>query len=142
MKFNATRINNNNAPGLYLFDNTKNPNFEFDCADKATDLFSPVAAYIFRADTASLIEQPGLNYNLINNPNTYTAQNNNFTESRYCDLISICNSLKIQGKSSFCLNTGNIDSFKVTRNSSCLRKTKWSTNNTQMQILQSNCCFW
>ena len=133
---NGLFIQNDNP--IYLFDNTKNPNFEFDCSDKANDLFTPVTAYIFRADTASLIEQPGLNYSLINNPNTYTAQNNNFTESRYCDLISICNSLKIRGKSFFCLNAGNIDSFKIDRNSSCLRKTIWSVNNMQMQILQSN----
>jgi gliding motility-associated-like protein len=123
---------------IYLFDNIKNPNFEFDCSDKAIDLFSLATPYIFSADTASFIEQPGLNYQLINNINTYTAQNSSFAESKYCDLISICNSLKIKGKSSFCLNTGNIDSFKVDRNSTCLRKTKWSVNNTQMQILQSN----
>ncbi len=123
---------------IYLFDNIKNPDFEFDCADKAIDLFSAVAPNIYRADTASLIEQPGLNYSLINNPNTYTAQNNNFSESKYCDFISICNSLKIQGKKSYCLNNGNIDSFKVQRNSTCLRKTQWSVNPAQMQILQSN----
>ena len=38
---NGLFIQNDNP--IYLFDNTKNPNFEFDCADKATDLFSPVA---------------------------------------------------------------------------------------------------
>ncbi len=123
---------------IYLFDNTKNPNFEFDCADKNIDLFLPVTASILTTQGASFIEQPGLNYNLINNTNTYTAQNNSFTESRYCDFVSICNSLKIQGKLSFCLNKGNIDSFKVVRNNTCLRKTQWSVNPAQMQILQSN----
>ena len=123
---------------VYLFDNIKNPDFEFDCADKAVELFSRVTANTFRTDTASIIEQPGLTYNLINSPNTYTAQNNNFSEQKYCDLISTCTTLKVQGKTSFCLNKGNIDSFKVVKNSTCLRKTIWSVNSSQMQILQSN----
>ncbi|MGB4844025.1 MAG: gliding motility-associated C-terminal domain-containing protein [Ferruginibacter sp.] len=129
------------APGenpIYLFDNIKNPNFDFGCTDKDINLFMPVTASVIQPQTVLFNEQPGLNYVLSDNPNIFTAQNNSFTESKYCDFISICNSLKIQGKSSFCLNSGNIDSFKVDRNGSCLRKTKWSVNNTQMQILQSN----
>jgi len=123
---------------IYLFDNTKNPNFEFDCTDKGIGLLLPVTASILAAQPVSFTEQPGLNYNLINNPNTFSVQNSNFTESKYCDQVSICTSLKIQGKSSFCLNKGNIDSFKVVRNNACFRKTQWSVNNAQMQILQSN----
>jgi gliding motility-associated-like protein len=123
---------------VYLFDNIKNPNFEFDCSDKDIDLFSPVTLYGFNAGPVSFTEQPGLNYQLIDNINNYTALNGSFTESKYCDIISNCNSLKISGKSSFCLNKSNIDSFKVNRNSACLRKTKWSVNTTQMQVLQSN----
>ena len=123
---------------IYLFDNTKNPNFEFDCSDKAAAIFQPVAPYIFIPDASSFISQPGYNYILTDNPNTYTAQNNIFSEQKYCDLVSICTSLKIQGKSSFCLNSGNVDSFKVVKNSTCLRKTTWTVNNSQMQILQSN----
>lgn len=122
---------------VYLFDNIKNPDFEFDCADKAVELFSRVPANTFRTDTASFSEQTGLAYTLINSPNTYTAQNNNFSEQNYCNFISICTTLKIQGKTSFCLNSGNTDSFKVVRNSTCLRKTSWSVDTNKMQILQS-----
>lgn len=123
---------------IYLFDNTKNPNFEFNCTDKATDLFSPITASILTTQPILFTEQPGLNYNLINNPNIFSVQNSNFTESKFCDEVSICTSLKIQGRSSFCLNKGNVDSFKVVRNSSCFRKTIWSVNSSQMQILQGN----
>ena len=123
---------------IYLFDNIKNPDFEFDCADKAVGLFSRITANSFRTDTVSFIEQPGLVYNLINSPNTYTVQNNNFSEQKYCDLVSICTSLKIQGKSSFCLNYSNVDSFKLIKNNTCLRKTIWAVDNSQMQILASN----
>jgi gliding motility-associated-like protein len=100
-------------------------------------LFQPSPTYIFRPDTATFISQPGFNYTLTDNPNIYTAQNNNFSEQKYCDFVSICTSLKIQGKSSFCLNSSNTDSFKVVRNSTCLRKTSWTVDNSQMQILQS-----
>ena len=123
---------------IYLFDNTKNPNFEFDCSDKDAELFQSSPAYIFRSDTSTFISQPGFNYQLIDNPDTYTAQTNNFSEETYCDLVSICTSIKIQGKPSFCLNNGNIDSFKIVRNNSCLRRTIFTVDNSQMQILQSN----
>ncbi len=135
---NSSFLSQSNNP-IYLLDNTKNPNFEFDCTDKESKVFQEATEYIFRQDTASFISVTStLNFQLINNPNTYTAQNNNFTESKYCDLISICTSLKVKGNTSFCLNKGNVDSFSVVRSSSCLRKTKWFANPTQMQILSSN----
>ena len=129
------------SPGekpIYLFDNVKNPNFDFGCTDKDINLFLPVTATIIQPQTVVFNEQPGLTYVLSDNPNIFTVQNNSFTENKYCDLVSTCTSLKIQGKSSFCLNKGNTDSFKVARNSGCLRKTQWTVNAAQMQILQSN----
>lgn len=123
---------------IYFFDNIKNPNFEFDCSDKDAQIFQPADAFIFTPDTSTFISQPGYNYQLFDNPVTYSVQNNNFSEEKYCDLVSICTSLKIQGKSSFCLNNGNIDSFKVVRNNACKRKTIFTVDNSQVQVLQSN----
>lgn len=133
---NAAFFAQNDNP-IYFFDNKKNPNFESDCSDKDVQLFQPAPDFNFTSDASFFTSQPGLSYILRDNPHTYTAQNNNFSEEKYCDLLSICTSLKIHGKSSFCLNNGNIDSFKVIRNSTCLRKTKWAVDNNQMQILQS-----
>ncbi|HEX4375512.1 MAG TPA: gliding motility-associated C-terminal domain-containing protein, partial [Puia sp.] len=110
--------------------------------------FAPVADCITTKDTNFISSRPilcinsAMNWNVSPDkdisgmliPQIQTASDFITTSQVACQQKSICDSLKINGVSDFCLNNS-IFTFTATKNNLCLKKTNWSADTSFVSLL-------
>ncbi|MBS1756984.1 MAG: gliding motility-associated C-terminal domain-containing protein [Bacteroidetes bacterium] len=66
-------------------------------------------------------------------PYTLISQGEIIEERKFCKQASICDTLKLKGKSDYCLSSP-FATFTVYKNPACLRKVKWIVDTTAIKI--------
>jgi gliding motility-associated-like protein len=135
----------NNSKGFILYHSTARDNdsaiyvADFDIGLQSSNCFGTDASFITKSQAGyTILPNPIITEvaptNLTITPYNLTAQNEPLYTRSFCKQVSICDSIKIIGNTTFC-QSNTPHTFTAFKNRQCLRKISWLVDTAVMQII-------